>query len=174
MPLARHDVSHHQGSIDWESFYSHASCEAWLWYNVLESCGNEFLLTCLLRGMTPFVFIKSSNCLSFYSHASCEAWLVAAETTSDDAEVSTHMPLARHDPHPTMQKSCWITVSTHMPLARHDGNQDDPSDPIPVSTHMPLARHDDDILLFLKPKNVSTHMPLARHDVLTQSQFLFL
>ena len=33
--------------------------------------------------------------------------------------VSTHMPLARHDP-PVRPNRAEVTVSTHMPLARHD------------------------------------------------------
>ena len=52
MPLARHDVV---GIRFYDTLY-------------------EFLLTCLLRGMTPAVAIRDTH-----------------------IEVSTHMPLARHD-----------------------------------------------------------------------------
>ena len=84
------------------SFYSHASCEAWLRCLIYLWCQPQFLLTCLLRGMTEFrhiypgqilvsthmplarhdpggfvVFVKNS---SFYSHASCEAWPVTDDS----------------------------------------------------------------------------------------------
>ena len=39
---------------------------------------------------------------------------------AEDAKVSTHMPLARHDVLPSVDK-LRQAVSTHMPLARHDG-----------------------------------------------------
>ena len=63
-------------------------------------------------------------------------------TTAPNAtEVSTHMPLARHD------RLVWhlgrhIYVSTHMPLARHDISDNFAPLTKLVSTHMPLARHD--------------------------------
>ena len=80
---------------------------------------NMFLLTCLLRGMTSQVNAQ---------------W--------DEVNVSTHMPLARHDCEFYVY-TARAAVSTHMPLARHDrierkiGVQN-----FRVSTHMPLARHD--------------------------------
>ena len=58
-----------------------------------------------------------------------------------------------------------IEVSTHMPLARHDFIQPATSIHVIVSTHMPLARHDEYMGLEPTVTNVSTHMPLARHDV---------
>ena len=123
----------------------------------------EFLLTCLLRGMTDWEKIKRNI-----------------------PTVSTHMPLARHD----CLKFCagkvirmfLLTcllrgmtrgekpdrvlplVSTHMPLARHDKGGRKKSIPEKVSTHMPLARHDDFIFHTTTTPGVSTHMPLARHD----------
>ena len=78
----------------------------------------KFLLTCLLRGMTG------------------KKW-----TLCHMDDVSTHMPLARHDRQPHIQEYQYL-----------------------VSTHMPLARHDRRALPFLSQKTVSTHMPLARHD----------
>ena len=55
-------------------------------------------------------------------------------------------------------------VSTHMPLARHDKGMEAGKRILFVSTHMPLARHDELLLQYQTDKNVSTHMPLARHD----------
>ena len=59
----------------------------------------EFLLTCLLRGMTRhFAPILQG------------------------LKISTHMPLARHDSH--AQYTDWDDrISTHMPLARHDSQE---------------------------------------------------
>ena len=103
----------------------------------------KFLLTCLLRGMTS-----------------------QSKQHSSYIQISTHMPLARHDQYIVMRKSI-ISISTHMPLARHDWNALRSTRCIDViSTHMPLARHDvsgqfEDIPI----SGISTHMPLARHDV---------
>ena len=59
-------------------------------------------------------------------------------------EVSTHMPLARHDVGLDIIISTRI-VSTHMPLARHDSSGGDLTTIALVSTHMPLARHDNPV-----------------------------
>ena len=56
----------------------------------------KFLLTCLLRGMTGRNQDRQGYC-----------------------NVSTHMPLARHDA-PLHFQEYENEVSTHMPLARHD------------------------------------------------------
>ena len=74
MPLARHD------------FIS----------SILPLTSALFLLTCLLRGMTPLLSVRY------------QSW-----------QVSTHMPLARHDMDFFVSK-VFHGVSTHMPLARHD------------------------------------------------------
>ena len=123
-------------------FYSHASCEAWphavaklptiiaisthmplarhdknVLRNLEYQC--QFLLTCLLRGMTSFLTVPAFH-----------------------FSISTHMPLARHDP------CCGCTkglcgISTHMPLARHDIISHVAVEiTLLISTHMPLARHD--------------------------------
>ena len=55
-------------------------------------------------------------------------------------------------------------VSTHMPLARHDAVCRNCPTCTDVSTHMPLARHDEAVFKNQKLAIVSTHMPLARHD----------
>ena len=52
MPLARHDHATGLFGNRLFSFYSHASCEAWRWQHHLYEWCTEFLLTCLLRGMT--------------------------------------------------------------------------------------------------------------------------
>ena len=74
MPLARHDIEWILGFIFGLYFYSHASCEAWPQrFHSLQTL-QTFLLTCLLRGMTPIWPPCQNTC-----------W------------ISTHMPLARHD-----------------------------------------------------------------------------
>ena len=80
----------------------------------------QFLLTCLLRGMTK-------------------------ELTDEEIQllVSTHMPLARHDGKKLI-KAMQEAVSTHMPLARHDKSHFLTLRLSSVSTHMPLARHDEE------------------------------
>ena len=103
-----------------------------------------------------------------------------------DLQVSTHMPLARHDVY--TDNSVFLIVSTHMPLARHDAidiakascwgflltcllrgmtaaDSVAGREPI-VSTHMPLARHDGMDWIGMRLLKVSTHMPLARHDTI--------
>ena len=108
MPLARHDNSVECFDNCTGDFYSHASCEAWQWYSASCFHSVQFLLTCLLRGMTRFCKVYGSfyefllTCLlrgmtrwsgkvcskqtNFYSHASCEAWLL-------------HIVLCSHPPH---------------------------------------------------------------------------
>ena len=167
MPLARHDIN-------------------------TDCCVNatEFLLTCLLRGMT-----------------------VASTQHRFFLNVSTHMPLARHDASVGLS-AAQNMVSTHMPLARHDlvdgklmcivssfyshasceawHERDEFTNYfasfyshasceawlrrvtrnrliIKVSTHMPLARHDRAPFFCCPWWRVSTHMPLARHDSLSLS-----
>ena len=74
------------------------------------------------------------------------------------------MPLARHDILFTNMVNS-SEVSTHMPLARHDGEKHlYIFGKSIVSTHMPLARHDPLFSLTIPVFVVSTHMPLARHD----------
>ena len=74
------------------------------------------------------------------------------------------MPLARHDSS-LIEYTLPREVSTHMPLARHDALVGVVSKPrLFVSTHMPLARHDMMFDTDAVGTFVSTHMPLARHD----------
>ena len=79
MPLARHDQNQQALCNILTHFYSHASCEAW---HERDEFTNYFA--------------------NFYSHASCEAWHLSRHHASFFLQISTHMPLARHD-HP------WIT-----------------------------------------------------------------
>ena len=74
MPLARHDRMVLCIFQRYWYFYSHASCEAWRTRHIRKGESHEFLLTCLLRGMT-------GQLRGF-------AWFY---------QISTHMPLARHD-----------------------------------------------------------------------------
>ena len=142
MPLARHDWRYRRSNCPGDNFYSHASCEAWhdaseisvqqvnfyshasceAWPNICRAyiTLSQFLLTCLLRGMT---------CRELWSEPRLN--------------ISTHMPLARHDDqkHSNQKKQ---EISTHMPLARHDRMELFHFSLIPlISTHMPLARHDE-------------------------------
>ena len=73
MPLARHDSPIVPDVSGQFGFYSHASYEAW-------------------PGSCRFPV----NGSSFYSHASCEAWQADVPSVIM-LDVSTHMPLARHD-----------------------------------------------------------------------------
>ena len=123
----------------------------------------QFLLTCLLRGMTPVSTCLQKRCI-VSTHMPLARHDILAELYAEQmGMVSTHMPLARHDPSlsklPTQK-----AVSTHMPLARHDTAPREPQPLLLVSTHMPLARHDDASLNYINDDIVSTHMPLARHD----------
>ena len=119
MPLARHDKfpAHYRKYLKY--FYSHASCEAWLFSAHARISFSTFLLTCLLRGMTwpsaiNFLIFSISTHMplarhdwsvagpffvfyNFYSHASCEAWHLVLWFEPGCVSISTHMPLARHD-----------------------------------------------------------------------------
>ena len=57
-------------------------------------------------------------------------------------QISTHMPLARHDDIFQGIIEAPVKISTHMPLARHDNIKDELDKIAEISTHMPLARHD--------------------------------
>ena len=96
MPLARHDISS-------------PFCLKKL----------QFLLTCLLRGMTA-ICDQSPSALQFL--LTC---LLRGMTECLPPDI-----LAQ------------LGVSTHMPLARHDGINLTTCHNDGVSTHMPLARHD--------------------------------
>ena len=123
-----------------QCFYSHASCEAWR-KDVREPLTTiVFLLTCLLRGMTCKPRSKIAfrqfllTCLLRGMTPVRYVWLHISQ-------VSTHMPLARHDSIPICSAYS-SAVSTHMPLARHDCGSQWTANYTTVSTHMPLARHD--------------------------------
>ena len=190
MPLARHDRLN-RSIIELANVSTHMPLarhdSACVYYS---SIVEQFLLTCLLRGMTRALRLH------------CQLKVV-----------STHMPLARHDNVFKLFSDAWF-VSTHMPLARHDcalpifprepmflltcllrgmtGLLMSRIYPLKVSTHMPLARHDGGpvkhtprlrrflLTCLLRGMTrleaqldlyglVSTHMPLARHDVLCLS-----
>ena len=96
MPLARHDKS-------------------------MERSGGyiQFLLTCLLRGMTP-----------------------ATPFDKDKAAVSTHMPLARHDALRFFLKLLVMMFLLTCLLRGMTGTDGKKPSSTRVSTHMPLARHD--------------------------------
>ena len=166
------------------SFYSHASCEAWHGWPHHGIGGWKFLLTCLLRGMTRINEFTNKT-LEFLLTCLLRGMTVPQLLRNGFPFVSTHMPLARHD------ISRWHVmrtrkVSTHMPLARHDICRLNIYLLRMVSTHMPLARHDLKPLITTTTPGflltcllrgmtlglavglcqicVSTHMPLARHD----------
>ena len=97
MPLARHDRQifgivelHHR-------FYSHASCEAWpKSYKRIKS-HSTFLLTCLLRGMTEKQFYKITDRKFLLTCLLRGMTIIGFLLILDYFQVSTHMPLARHD-----------------------------------------------------------------------------
>ena len=76
MPLARHDYCACICASLSIYFYSHASCEAWRNFTRTTALDSQFLLTCLLRGMTIPTLLTLRLRWHFYSHASCEAWQV--------------------------------------------------------------------------------------------------
>ena len=140
MPLARHDLVNASRIATRWSFYSHASCEAWLPLFALKtsffvvsthmplarhdnsplrfSAVLPFLLTCLLRGMTVNAS-RIATRWSFYSHASCEAWPCLRGINS--AFKSFLLTCLLRGMTTLRQTQLLITiVSTHMPLARHD------------------------------------------------------
>ena len=118
MPLARHDICNR--------------------ISAAPLC--RFLLTCLLRGMTV-------SCRPCRLHWVFLLTCLLRGMTNDNGniiwnkDVSTHMPLARHDDL-VGQFPAMVSVSTHMPLARHDSDDVETNISKIVSTHMPLARHD--------------------------------
>ena len=97
MPLARHDLIKIDGCFT-----------------------SEFLLTCLLRGMTGNASLIS---LRFF--------------------VSTHMPLARHDVRILHLLMLHILFLLTCLLRGMTPPREQSCIPFCVSTHMPLARHDD-------------------------------
>ncbi len=121
MPLARHDKN--------------------VLRNLEYQC--QFLLTCLLRGMTSFLTVPAFH-----------------------FSISTHMPLARHDP------CCGCTkglcgISTHMPLARHDVSSEFRQIMQTFLLTCLLRGMTIEITNSDSDTNISTHMPLARHDRLS-------
>ena len=131
-----------------------------------------FLLTCLLRGMT-----------------------IDAGKYTATLNVSTHMPLARHD-YSILETSyspyCFYShASCEAWPFEEFGKWQDKSfyshasceawrrgftqrQFRKVSTHMPLARHDINENRLSSLSSVSTHMPLARHDVFSVVFILFI
>ena len=108
IPLSLHNFYSHASCEAWQItktyqhhfpyFYSHASCEAWPDHGCSSTSTPAFLLTCLLRGMTGSETGVLTSFIYFYSHASCEAWRYGMLHWCIHARISTHMPLARHDP----------------------------------------------------------------------------
>ena len=119
MPLARHDLSNATRSNGTQSFYSHASCEAWQTTYYRTWSAGKFLLTCLLRGMT------------------WNGWTLRPRTS-----VSTHMPLARHDAFCSASAVAFLTFLLTCLLRGMTTDCMAQDTLVKVSTHMPLARHD--------------------------------
>ena len=122
-------------------FYSHASCEA-----RPRSCSSavmvrQFLLTRLLRGATPLLFIschgppisthtplarrdldslsKKSVWYNFYSHASCEARQSPSWSDIVANNFYSHASCEARPALPTDTTTA-LNISTHTPLARRD------------------------------------------------------
>ena len=96
MPLARHDEHLRERHRQERMFLLTCLLRGMTQVTAEKGCNSKFLLTCLLRGMTR-----------------------RTQTLAHIRNVSTHMPLARHDLE-AMLEDCKRRVSTHMPLARHD------------------------------------------------------
>ena len=96
MPLARHDVAGITNKKTIHNFYSHASCEAWPWPPYLVTGAFVFLLTCLLRGMTK-ASVTACLRLTFLLTCLLRGMTAAGGSQETNDDISTHMPLARHD-----------------------------------------------------------------------------
>ena len=140
-PHARRDLQNTAIKNAVWDFYSHASCEAWLWVTVYSYYVAGFLLTRLMRGVTKQMKLwlirylisthtpharrddadprTTKDLSNFYSHASCEAWLDRDGTVYKKGMISTHTPHARRDMKFHLE-TCWIRISTHTPHARRD------------------------------------------------------
>ena len=148
----------------------------------------EFLLTCLLRGMTVsedvwngIRWVSTHMPLArhdkpdsnfwhlhnrFYSHASCEAWPSGERFRRSYTVVSTHMPLARHDRNSLLLISC---VNSFLLTCLLRGMTVYWQDALFVSRFLLTC-----LLRGMTPRQfpawcqcqVSTHMPLARHDII--------
>ena len=96
MPLARHDFPVFHWWARNRGFYSHASCEAWLKmiHYKIDIFGFYSHASC--EAWLYRLYQRRCYC-GFYSHASCEAWLRRYNILEWIVDVSTHMPLARHD-----------------------------------------------------------------------------
>ena len=171
-------------TIGFTNFYSHASCEAW---HINTNCcvdATEFLLTCLLRGMTERDEF-TNYFANFYSHASCEAWLswrqidvrcikflLTCLLRGMTERIFTLRCsfrflltcLLRGMTSTISVKSitekflltCLLRGMTYVNLLHYAF--------LSISTHMPLARHDLCHNVSFRLTDISTHMPLARHD----------
>ena len=123
---------------------------------------SRFLLTCLLRGMTvdsaaliPFAVFLLTCLLRGMTE---RTWDIRLRTKFLLTCLLRGMTYLLYD------FLFFINISTHMPLARHDAPQTTRRLLLQISTHMPLARHDTIALTKLCERMISTHMPLARHD----------
>ena len=141
-PLARRDNSACICLCWWGNFYSHASCEAWLFgFNV-----------------------KRLHC-NFYSHASCEAWHIFSNASAFFS-IFLLTRLLRGVTTPSLSiYGNYQPISTHTPLTRRDLHDISWKNILAISTHTPLTRRDVNLLLLHQVLDViSTHTPLTRRD----------
>ena len=163
MPLARHDLSQRMHR-------SHLS---------------QFLLTCLLRGMTMMPELKITWAI-FLLTCLLRGMTRQGKPNGQDKHISTHMPLARHDPAIMAGSFFVLDFYSHASCEAWPCGSTLPRHLFQISTHMPLARHDNPTtsldtialnfyshasceawhIIYRNKKTfwISTHMPLARHD----------
>ena len=88
-------------------FYSHTSCEVWRFKGIVTAFIGEFLLTHLMRGVTPLLSLSEAyiHISTHTPHARCDAIELLFNAKK---QISTHTPHARCD-----QSYC---VNMHIPV----------------------------------------------------------
>ena len=164
MPLARHDYRRHDVPTD-----AHVSTHMPLarhdvifnYHIVLD----KFLLTCLLRGMTPF-FTNHSNIHIFLLTCLLRGMTKTCVKFHIPLFISTHMPLARHD---ISSLLCCPNISAFLLTCLLRGMTQTTTKHLYsflfLLTCLLRGMTDDQEHWFSCTK-ISTHMPLARHDVI--------
>ena len=146
MPLARHDQDLDLFTPFGQYFYSHASCEAWPKEFLHLDVHSDFYshASCEAWHNQPHYIMVI---LHFYSHASCEAWPWCLRIYATRV-LFLLTCLLRGMTAPQTTRRLLLQISTHMPLARHDLTSYMSFIQHTISTHMPLARHDDSLKVY--------------------------
>ena len=102
-----------------QNFYSHASCEAWLVRSAGSGVYEQFLLTCLLRGMTRLL-LRLYRLISFLLTCLLRGMTSPRRTYTLLCQFLLTC-LLRGMTLKEVNPAAYENISTHMPLARHDG-----------------------------------------------------